>query len=248
MTQTLCSFSSSLAFSPFDRIKLSNHPPIHGRFPNRRSARLNGIIKAMAATEHGRDNLDHLQRSAKQLQQQQQQQQLPYNKRRTGQVAPIGLWDRFPTARTVQQMMDTMERMMEEPLAFSTGWPSPLPSETGGYVRGRTPWEIKEGEKEYKMRFDMPGMTKDDVRVWVEEQMLVIKAEKVPRKKGDQGNGVVEDEEDWSAKSYGWYSSRIALPENVEFEKIKAEVKDGVLYVTIPKTTPSSKIFDVSVQ
>ncbi|KAJ9709674.1 hypothetical protein PVL29_001246 [Vitis rotundifolia] len=184
-------------------------------------------IKAMAA--EGRDNLDHLRRAGKHNPQ----------KKRDPQVAPIGLWDRFPTARTVQQMMETMERMMEDPLAYSGGWPS----ESGGYSRGRTPWEIKEGEGEYKIRFDMPGMTKDDVKVWVEEKMLVIKAEKMS---GTEGNGD-EDEGEWSAKSYGRYNSRVALPENVQFEKIKAEVKDGVLYVTIPKASDNPKILDINV-
>lgn len=158
-----------------------------------------------------------------------------------------GLWDRFPTARTVQEMMETMERIMEDPFAMSTmEWPSsPLPSEgVGGYRRrGRTPWEIKEGEGEYKMRFDMPGMNKEDVKVWVEEKMLVVKAEKKAHMNDD------DDGEVWSAKSYGRYSSRIALPENVQLENIKAEVKDGVLYITMPKATScSSNILDIHVQ
>lgn len=134
---------------------------------------------------------------------------------------------------------------MEDPFTYSGTWPSPLPSETGGYSRGRTPWEIKEGEREYKMRFDMPGMTKDDVKVWVEEKMLVLKAEKVARNKEDHENN---GEEEWSAKSYGKYSCRIALPENVEFEKIRAEVKDGVLYITIPKSSSDGKILDINVK
>lgn len=187
----------------------------------------------MAAADR-RENLDHLQKAGV--------------KRRETPSVPIGLWDRFPTARTVQQMMDTMERMIEEPLAFTT---SPPPQTNGGYARGRTPWEIKEGEAEYKIRFDMPGMTKNDVKIWVEEKMLVIKAEKLPRKKDGKENGgmvVEEEEEDWPPKSFGKYSTRIALPENVDFEKIKAEVRDGVLYVTIPKASPSSKIFDINVE
>ncbi|GAU16684.1 hypothetical protein TSUD_326340 [Trifolium subterraneum] len=167
----------------------------------------------------------------------------------------IGLWDRFPTAKTVHEMMETMERMMEDPFAMSTiEWPSsPLPSEgAGGYQRrGRTPWEIKVGESEYKMRFDMPGMNKEDVKVWVEEKMLVVKAEKEPKKKQStlpQNGGEVEEEgEEWSSKSYGRYSSRIALPENVQFESIKAEVKDGVLYITIPKATIDVHLCKVNV-
>lgn len=155
-----------------------------------------------------------------------------------------GLWDRFPTARTVQQMMETMERMMEDPFAYSS---SPLPRpDAVGYSRGRTPWEIKEAETEYRMRFDMPGMTKQDVKVWVEENMLVVKAEK--KKKKSESENEDENGEDWSSKSYGRYSCRIALPENVQFEKIKAEVRDGVLYITIPKATTIAKVFDINVQ
>ncbi|XVE74871.1 hypothetical protein DITRI_Ditri12bG0053300 [Diplodiscus trichospermus] len=191
-----------------------------------------------------RDSLDHLQRATK-------QQHSQPNKKRVGPVAPVGLWDRFPTARTVQQMMETMERMVEDPFACSGTWPSPLPSENGGYSRGRTPWEIKEREGEYKMRLDMPGMTKDDVKVWVEETMLVVKAEKVPKKKingEDQSGEGAEEEEEWPAKSHGRYSRRIALPENVVFEQIKAEVKDGVLFITIPKASSSGRILDIHVQ
>lgn len=99
----------------------------------------------------------------------------------------------------------------------------------------------------------MPGMNKEDVKVWVEEKMLVVKAEKAQKKK--QENEIVElqqekqqEEEEWSAKSYGRYSSRIALPDNVQFENIKAEVKDGMLYITIPKATSYSNILDIQVQ
>ncbi|OMO60367.1 hypothetical protein CCACVL1_24210 [Corchorus capsularis] len=233
MAQALSNLSISLPLYSSNKTSKFGHLPFAKLQPNKNSS-----IKAMAG-ERSRENLDHLQRASK------PQQQAQPNRKRVGPVAPIGLWDRFPSARTVQQMMETMERMMEDPFAYSGTWPSPLPSENNNYSRGRTPWEIKEGESEYKMRFDMPGMTKEDVKVWVEEKMLVVKAEKAPKKKNNI-NGAVqkgeqdeeeEEEEEWSAKSYGRYSSRIALPENVQFEKIKAEVKDGVLYITIPKAS-----------
>ncbi|KAK1381565.1 small heat shock protein, chloroplastic-like [Heracleum sosnowskyi] len=174
----------------------------------------------------------------------QQQQQF---KKRTPQVTPIGLWDRFPTARTVQQMMDTI---MDDPLAYSSGngssWPSQLRSESGRYNRGRTPWDIKEREADYKMRFDMPGMTKQDVKVWVEEKMLVVKAEKIT-KISEEEKGSEKDEE-WPAESFGKYSFRIVLPENIQYENIKAEVKDGVLHINIPKASVSSKVLDINVE
>ncbi|KAI3426752.1 SHSP domain-containing protein, partial [Psidium guajava] len=236
--------SSSVANSP----PSCRHPLLSLAFAPVTTTRC-GVIRAAAAND-GRESLDHLQRAANGVRRPQSQSQVQGQpKRRTAPVAPIGLWDRFPTARTVQQMMETMDRMMEDPFAYSGTWPSPLPSGGDRYSRGRTPWEIKEGESDYKMRFDMPGMTKEDVRVWVEEKMLVVKAEKSPKRAAESAAAVAEEqEEEWSAKSYGRYSSRIALPENVEFEKIKAEVRDGVLYITIPKANSSGKVLDINVQ
>ncbi|XP_076943439.1 small heat shock protein, chloroplastic-like [Bidens hawaiensis] len=197
------------------------------------------IIKA----ENG--NLDHLQRASIKTPQPKQP-----TKKRVVQSSPIVLWDRYPAARTVQQMMDTMERLMDDPTPYRVSQVEPAST----YSRGRTPWEIKEGEEDYKMRFDMPGMTREDVKVWVEEKMLVLKAEKIKKdinnnnNNDGENNGKVSDEMEWGAESYVKYSFRIALPENIQFEKIKAEVKDGVLYVTIPKAPVASKILDISVQ
>lgn len=132
-------------------------------------------------------------------------------------------------------MMDTMDRIMEDPIE-----PAAIAGTLNGHRRGgRTPWEIREGEEGYWMRFDMPGMRKDDVRVWVEEGTLVIKAEKAAAGDGEGG---------WPAASFGRYGSRIALPDNAGVEKIGAEVRDGVLYVTVPKASPSSKVLDIAVQ
>ncbi|KAL8106409.1 small heat shock protein, chloroplastic-like [Apium graveolens] len=192
-----------------------------------------------------KDSLDHLQRTNNYKPQQQEQL-----KKRSPQVTPIGLWDRFPAARTMQQMMDTMDRIIDDPYAYSSGnagsWPSQLTSETGKYNRGRTPWDIKEREAGYKMRFDMPGMTKQDVKVWVEEKMLVVKAEK-NTKTNDEEKGS-QKEEEWPEESFGKYSFRIVLPENIQYENIRAEVKDGVLYINTPKASVSSKILDINVE
>ncbi|CAA0818367.1 25.3 kDa heat shock protein- chloroplastic [Striga hermonthica] len=209
-------------------------PDTHqSRFSNLARVPISGInraaraVKAVANQSRGERKIDHTQRPHKQQIQ-----------KRPAQVVPIGLWDRFPTARTVQQMMETMERIMDDPYAYNSQRLSQ--TDDVGYRRGRTPWEIKEAENEYKMRFDMPGMTKEDVKVYVEEKMLVVKAEK--KDDEEERNG------EWTAKSYGRYSTRIALPENVEFGKIKAEVKDGVLYITVPKASSNAKVFDINVE
>jgi len=162
------------------------------------------------------------------------------------------LLNQFPVARTVQQMMDTMERMVEDPLVYNSTSPLIVVGDDE-YNKGKIPWAIKEGKKDYKMRFNMPGMNKNDVKVWIEENMLVVKAEKALKEHHEgQANANEElstkDEEDWPANSYGRYNHRIALPENIEFDKIMAQVKDGMLYVTIPKANTTAKIIDIDVQ
>ncbi|KAM0946991.1 putative Heat shock protein [Dioscorea sansibarensis] len=211
------------------------------------------FVKCVKSSESsGRDNLDDLQKASKQPQQQ---------RRWVAPSSPIGLWDRFPSARTINQMLETMERIMEDPSSSMASYnnnnnngASSLSSSSSSsmnmdmiYRRGRTPWEIKEQERQYKLRFDMPGMTKNDVQLFVEEKMLVIKAEKMINDKNENENDDDNDKE-WPARSFGKYNSRIALPESVDLEKIRAEVKDGVLYVAIPKSLSSSKVFDIPVQ
>ncbi|XP_021746732.1 small heat shock protein, chloroplastic-like [Chenopodium quinoa] len=231
MAQSLSQFSNTIPFTKSSNT-FCGHSYFYPKKFQQKKPSFNGGIKAMKADR--RENPEYLQKSGL--------------RRREPSAAPIGLWDRFPSARTVQQMLDTMDRVMEEPVAYNSSWQSPLPNNGGEYVRGRTPWEIKETEGAYKLRFDMPGMTKEDVKLWVEEKMLVIKAEKVSKSKDGQENGAVENEGDWPAKSFGKYSSRIVLPENIDFEKIKAEVRDGVLYITIPKASISSKVLSINVE
>lgn len=79
-------------------------------------------------------------------------------------------------------------------------------------------------------------MTQNDVKIWVEQgNMLVIQAEKIPND-GDNQDGW------WPAKSFGRYHTQLALPDNVDFKNVKAEVKDGVLYITIPKASSTNRI------
>lgn len=77
---------------------------------------------------------------------------------------------------------------------------------------------------------DLPGLTKDEVRVQVVEgKTLEIGGE---RKKEE-----VQKTDTWHRveRAHGSFMRRFRLPENTNVEEIKAQVQDGVLTVTIPK-------------
>eukprot|EP01018_Ginkgo_biloba_P010691 Gb_40446 [translate_table: standard] len=139
------------------------------------------------------------------------------------------IFDPFPASRTLNQMMDTVNRLFEN---FA-----PSGTEMENF---RTAYDVAEDEKSYKLRFDMPGLSKEEVKVSVEDGSLVIKGEHSEEAK----------KENWSTRSYGSYNTRIILPDNVRLEDIKAEMKNGVLQVCVPKTEEESKqnVIDVKVE
>lgn len=152
------------------------------------------------------------------------------------EISPFGLVDPLSPMRTMRQMLDTMDRLFDDAFMF--------PSSSRGVSRDnklsvRTPWDMMENETELKMRFDMPGLSKEDVKVSVEDGVLVIKGSH----KKEEG-----DKDSWSARSYSSYNTRLALPENCEMDKIKAELKNGVLNITIPKGKVESKVMDINIE
>ncbi|CAN4089474.1 unnamed protein product [Withania somnifera] len=147
-------------------------------------------------------------------------------------VSPFGLLDPMSPMRTMRHMMDTMDRLFEDTMTF----PGRNRASAGEI---RAPWDIHDDENEIKMRFDMPGLSKEDVKVSVENDVLVIKGEH----KKEQGG---KDEHSWG-RNYSSYGSRLSLPDNVEKHKIKAELKNGVLFISIPKTKVEKKVIDVHI-
>jgi HSP20 family protein len=76
----------------------------------------------------------------------------------------------------------------------------------------------------------MPGMSKDDVKVSVQDNVLTLKGEKKQEKEEkDKNYHRVE-------RSYGSFCRSFQLPTSVKADKVKANYKDGVLSITLPKT------------
>jgi len=87
----------------------------------------------------------------------------------------------------------------------------------------------KENRDSYKIEIAAPGFNKDNFKLEVEDQTLTISAENTENK--------TDENEKWTRKEYHFagFKRSFTLPKTVDAEKIKAEYKDGILYVTLPK-------------
>jgi len=90
--------------------------------------------------------------------------------------------------------------------------------------------DIKEKDKNIVVEVDMPGVEKEDIKITALDHNLEIKAERKREAKVER-KGYYREE-----RSYTGYYRTIPLPDYAQMDKIKAEYKNGVLRLTIPKT------------
>ena len=96
---------------------------------------------------------------------------------------------------------------------------------------------VFETEKEYKVELAAPGMTKEDFNVHIdEENNLVISMEKKTENKEEKKEGRYLRRE----FSYSKFQTMI-LPDDVDKEKISAQVENGVLNIDLPKFSEQEK-------
>ena len=97
---------------------------------------------------------------------------------------------------------------------------------------------VFETEKEYKVELAAPGMTKEDFNVHIdEENNLVISMEKKTENKEEKKEGRYLRRE----FSYYKFQQTMILPDDVDKEKISAQVENGVLNIDLPKFSEQEK-------
>jgi len=91
---------------------------------------------------------------------------------------------------------------------------------------------IVENDNEFQVEVAAPGMTKDDFNIEVDNNVLTISSEK------QHENEEKDDEGKYSRRefSYAAFKRSFTIPEDqVEADKIKADYKDGLLHIHLPK-------------
>ncbi len=103
-----------------------------------------------------------------------------------------------------------------------------LPSELEGYG-------LKENEDDYYFMLPIPGLSKEDVKVKLENNLLTISYS-------------VDNDDIKSHFIYPNYQKSFTLPKNADLESVKANVENGVLAVTIKKQEEIKKFREIEVQ
>ena len=130
-------------------------------------------------------------------------------------MAMLTRWDPL---RELNRMQDEMSRLFDDRLirqGESLGWTPAA--------------DIYEDEEGLTLRFDLAGVDPKDVDIRFENGVLTLKGErKLEREERKENYHRVE-------LSYGAFNRSFSLPGTVDAEKIRAESKNGVLSVHLPK-------------
>jgi HSP20 family protein len=103
--------------------------------------------------------------------------------------------------------------------------------------------DIAETDKEFSIRAEIPEVKKEDVKVTVDNGVLSLRGER-KQEKEEKGKKFHRIE-----RFYGSFTRSFTLPDNVDESKIEASYKDGMLYLTIPKTEETKpKAIDVKIK
>lgn len=145
----------------------------------------------------------------------------------------IGLETRLPApGNLVRRIRDEMDRLFED-LGVGNLTRSLPTTESLGLGSWAPEVEVFERQGDLVVRADLPGLTKDDIKLDVTEKAITID--------GERRQEHEEREEGYyrSERSYGRFTRRIPLPEGVDIDTANAQFRDGVLEITF--ATPERK-------
>jgi HSP20 family protein len=89
--------------------------------------------------------------------------------------------------------------------------------------------DVSETEGEFLIKAELPEVRKEDVNISLQDGVLTLTGERKQEKSGD------DEKVHRVERFYGSFARRFALPDNVDEANIRAESKDGVVLIHLPK-------------
>jgi HSP20 family protein len=95
--------------------------------------------------------------------------------------------------------------------------------------------DLVETDEDFRLRLDVPGMTKDDISINLQNRTLTVSGERTSeRSEEDEEHVRVE-------RAFGTFHRSFTLPEAVDADHIEATYDNGVLTISVPKTEESTR-------
>ena len=105
------------------------------------------------------------------------------------------------------------------------------------------PVDLYETAGEYVLTAELPGLTREQIDIHAEERRIVIRG----ARGADPGRDIPCEQYHRVERGHGRFSRTFALPEPIAIDGIAADLRDGVLTITIPKSGEhGSRRIDVS--
>ncbi len=134
-------------------------------------------------------------------------------------------------------MYDRLNRFFGEDLLDETAKNGLTPS------AWRPLTDIYETKDAYVFKVDLPGFKKEDIKVEFTGETLIMRGERKHEEETKNENCHRLE------RSYGLFERSFTIPKNVDPKKIEAELKDGILLLTIPKVEEAkTKAISISVK
>ncbi len=94
---------------------------------------------------------------------------------------------------------------------------------------------ISETDGEYLFSFDIPGTVRDDIKIWLDNDLLTVSGEK-------KADSFEKEERLVSERAFGKFERSFRLPKSVDRNKVEAELVSGVLTIRLPKIIETREI------
>ena len=127
----------------------------------------------------------------------------------------------------LRQMTSELDRFFDRPFETALRWQS-RPAAAADVDRWTPQIDVFERDNRLVTKVDLPGLTKEDVKVEVTDGHLAISGERKSEQEEEKDN-VYRCE-----RSYGSFYRVVPLPEGAKLEDVKATFADGVLEVSVP--------------
>ena len=92
--------------------------------------------------------------------------------------------------------------------------------------------DVKESDKAYTVQAEVPGVSKEDIHVSVDGNVVTLRAEVKQQDSQSKDDKVLRTE-----RYYGAVSRSFQLPQDIDQNQAKAKYDNGVLTLTLPKKT-----------